>query len=41
MFFVRVRPGRSEQWQLQAVVGGSTTFGYDERTAADRADPAR
>lgn len=41
MFFVRVRPGRSEQWQLQAAVGTSTTFGYDERTAADRADPAR
>jgi hypothetical protein len=41
MFFVRVRPGHSELWQLQAAVGSSTTFGYNERTAADRADPAR
>jgi hypothetical protein len=41
MFFVRVRPGRSELWQLQLATGGSTTFGYNERTAADRADPAR
>jgi len=41
MFFLRVRPGHSELWQLQAAMGTSTTFGYNELTADDRADPAR
>lgn len=41
MFFVRARPGRSELFQLQLAVGGSSTFGYSERTADDRTDPAR
>ena len=41
MFFLRVRPGHSELLQLQAAVGGSSTFGYSERTTSDRTDPAR
>lgn len=41
MFFLRVRPGRSELFQLQLATGGSTTFGYNELTADDRTDPAR
>ncbi len=41
MLFFRVRPGASELFQLQVACGVSGTFGYDERSAADRADPAR
>jgi hypothetical protein len=41
MFFLRVRPSLSELFQLQMAVGGSSTFGYNELTAADRTDPAR
>jgi hypothetical protein len=41
MFFLRVRPAHSELFQLQVATGGSSTFGYNERTATDRTDPAR
>jgi hypothetical protein len=42
MLFVRLGPPAGPRlWQLQLALGGSTTFGYNERTAADRADPAR
>lgn len=42
MLFVRLGPPAGPRlWQMQLALGGSTTFGYNERTAADRADPAR
>ena len=42
MFFVRVGPPTEQRlWQMQLAVGGSSTFGYRELTADDRADPAR
>ncbi|HET9504720.1 MAG TPA: hypothetical protein VFO93_14350 [Hymenobacter sp.] len=42
MLFVRLGPPAGPRpWQMQLAVGSSSTFGYNERPAADRADPAR
>jgi hypothetical protein len=42
MLFVRLGPpAEPRPWQMQLAVGSSGTFGYRERAAADRADPAR
>lgn len=43
MVFFRLRPGFDDKGllQLQAAFGVSNTFGYDERTAYDKLDPAR
>lgn len=42
MLFCRVRPWfTNDLLQVQFAAGGSGTFGYNERTAADYTDPAR
>lgn len=42
MLYSRLRPPVGEGLvQLQAALGVSGTFGYDDRTTGDRADPSR